>query len=62
MGFILVPVDVKPIWPEEGHKVSPINLRLESMWPVDTKTLPTGAIALYELEVDYYSQYQVLSG
>lgn len=60
MGFILIPLDVKPIWPDELNSVSPMNLSPDSMWPVDTSLLPAGAIALYELEVDYYSNYQVL--
>ncbi len=60
MGFVLIPLNVKPIWPDEFSAVSPMNLNPESLWPVDTALLPTGAIALYALDIDYYSNYQVM--
>jgi hypothetical protein len=61
MGFILVPIDVKPIWPDEcNFRTSmPMNLYAELDWPIDTRSIPTGIIALYELEIDYHSEYQV---
>jgi len=62
MGFILIPIDVRPIWSEEYLTTLPINLIKESaqsMWPVKTNLLPEGTIAFYELEIDYYSHYQI---
>ncbi len=61
MGFILAPIDAKPIWPDEcSFKLSrPIILYSQLVWPIDTQSLPVGVIALHELEIDYYSEYQV---
>jgi len=60
MGFILTPMDVKPVWPDECDLSSPMNLTTESLWPIDTHSLPTGTIAIYDLEIEYYSQYKIL--
>lgn len=62
MGFILIPVDAKPVWSDEYGAASPLNLSLDSMWPIDAASLPHGAIAIHELEIDYDSYYQVLQG
>ena len=60
MGFILIPVDVKPIWTEERSTDETMNLDFESQWPVDVELLPMGTIAFYELEIDYESYYEIV--
>ena len=60
MGFILVPVDAKPRWPDECNAISSMDLSMNLNWPIDTAFLPMGTIALYELEIDYFSQYGVV--
>lgn len=60
MGFILTPMDVKPVWPDECDLSSPMNLKTESLWPIDVNFLPTGTIAIYDLEIDYSSHYKIV--
>jgi len=59
MGFILVPVDTKPLWPNECNAVTTIDLGLNNKWPIDPRLLPTGCIALYDLVIDYYTYYDI---
>lgn len=60
MGFILTPIDVQPHWPDECGELPAMNLSLKHQWPIDISLLPIGSIAIYELEIKYYSQYQIL--
>ena len=64
MGFILAPLDARPVWPADYRAVSPLNIISESVvsvWPLDTDSLPGGTIALFNLEIEYFSQYQVFA-
>jgi len=59
MGFILIPVDVKPLWPDEADQLSISEIGLLHAWPPDVTYLPEGIIAFYELEISYEALYGV---
>jgi len=56
-GFILTPIELQPIWQAEADNLSLVELAYESKWPINTDLLPTGCIALYDLQIDYDSHY-----
>lgn len=61
IGFILAPIEARPLWADECNVASQIDLGLNRTWPIDIGSLPTGAIAMYELEIDYYSNYEIIT-
>lgn len=65
-GFIIAPISVLPLFPDEivsdGPKakvISSLDLSWQAAWPMDPSLLPTGCIALYELEIEHNSHYRV---
>jgi len=61
MGFVLVPIEARPLWADECNVASQMDLGPNGTWPIDISSLPTGAIAMYELEIDYYSDYEIIA-
>lgn len=60
MGFILTPIDAKPVWADECDLTAPLNLSYESVWPINPQALPIGTIAMYDLVIEYYSRYKIV--
>lgn len=60
MGFIIVPIDAKPLWNTECEEILPLDLGIGCRWPVNVDRLPKGTIAIYDLEIEYSSNYEIV--
>lgn len=57
IGFIVIPVEVKPLWTEEVDQISVSDIGLMHAWPPDISNLPKGTIAFYDLDISYEARY-----